>query len=414
MVPGGAHRRQRSSLRPGRGAIWTGLFLLLSTVAVLASRNLWPGVAENLLGLGPPSPPQASIVWQAETLADAMCSVNAAGDVLLASPGGKAADGGATRPTAVGLASAGKTTLLFTSPASLLAAAFYCPVAVETPEGMTRTSSDWRVILAGGAGKAGGETSGSSGVESGVATGRASSEPGDTAGSNSSDGSGEGGFLIEEALAVEPGGQPVPVFRAKGSVITAAAAWADGASLLLGLYAPAVAGDAEGRVIAVGSSGEELWSHAVGTSPVHRLATRPGTGFVAATTPNSVTLFDSHGNLLWTRTLRAGIIAVAVQSHGGPAVIADGKLWVYDRRGNLVWRKQAASPMTSLATGGNRIAVAAGREVIAYDEDGLERWSLTCAATPTALSLDPEAVTVAAVLDSGRVIVARVPGGTGP
>ncbi len=389
--------------------VWAGLFLLLAGAGVVISRHLWPGLAGTLFNLGPASLPQAAVLWRASCPPDAGCALGPSGKVLLVTgaagaggsggggSGGGAAGGGVTTgdaapQTGLLMAVNGETTAILTEPGQPLAWGFFDPALAEPPDGRVRAGDSWRVVLAraGGGGPAG------------------SGQVGESAGSGEA--SAPDGFLSEEVLCVEAGGSRVLAFTSGNGVATAACAWVDEANLVLGLYAQNADGNLEGKLIAVGSGREALWTHSVGRAPVHRVAALPGAGFVAAATPTTVGLFDSHGTLLWSRTLKTPIRDLALHGHGGPVVAAGDTLLVYDRRGNLIWRKKARSPLRAVACAGGRIAVAGDDGVAVYDEDGMARWALACPSPPVSLDLDREAKLLAVVLESGTLVVAQAPG----
>ncbi len=446
----GSHRRQRSSPRPGRGIVWIGFFLLLAVIAVLASRGLWSGFVADLLNLGPQSAPQASILWQAPCSPGSLCTVNSDGGVLLVSPGG-AGDGQGGKPINLAEASDGAVVAIAKLDTPVLAAGYFDPGLGSLPSHRPYGTGDWRVVsvrVKGGAGAdagvagagadsaeagaggaetgAGGAGAGADGAETGAGGAGAGTDGAETGAGGAGAGAGSpeaaGGedgdvpsdgrpaLLREDVLRLEPVGGEDVVFRSTDAVATAACAWADEAEVVLGLYSLGRSGDPEGVVLAVGAGGETLWSHAVGPDPVHRVVARPGTGFVAAATPSVLALFDSHGNLLWSKSMRTPITDLALQSRGGPAIIAGGSLLVYDRRGNLIWRKQTRAPLRAVACAAERIAVATDTGVAVYDEDGLERWSLACASAPTDVALDPGGDLLATVLDTGTLVLARGPG----
>jgi len=192
--------------------------------------------------------------------------------------------------------------------------------------------------------------------------------------------------------------------------MTAAAFGRAGEVDFVALYRPGSSGQPQSRVVAVGGAGQEVWSREAGREPVHRLATGTGTGFVAVATPRGLLFLDGRGNLLWSKTFRAPVSDVAIQSHGGPALIVGGKLESYDRRGNLLWRKEADSPMRALDCAAGRLAVTTDGGVKVYDEDGLERWTLATAAPAQRVALDPTGNLVAVTLEPGTVVVASAPG----
>lgn len=381
----GAHRRQRPSPRPSRGAVWTGLFLLLAIVAVVSSRQLWSGLAASLFNLGPGSVPQATVLWRATCPPEATCALGSAGKVLLVTTT-QSGDGVAAE-TSLTLAVNGETTAILTEPGIPLAAGFYDSGLAEPPGGPAYTADDWRVVVARS-------------MRGGTVEGAGSAQ--------------NGGLLAEDVLCLESGGGRSVAYSAGDAVVTSAYPWVDEANVLVGLGVPDASGNLEGKLLAVSAGGEAFWARSVGRAPVHRVAARPGTGFVAAATPKSVALFDSHGNLLWSRSLKTPITDLAIQSHGGPAVIAGRTLLVYDRRGNLTWRKEGRTPLKAVVCAADRIAVASGDGVWVYDEDGMEKWGLACSASPSSLALDPTARLVAVVLESGTLVVAQAPGATGP
>lgn len=368
----GTHRRQRSSPRSGRGAVWAGLFLLLVIFALIISRDLWAGLFEILLGRGPRPVPQAAVDWESECPAGVHLALTPSGVALLAYPtSGDRPDGSPGVPTAsIALVSGGTYSTRLSRPGSPVGVAFRPPDLSGT--GTAPAEAEWVVVLARSWDEAPGQ-------------------PG------------------ERAVAVAPGGGERDIYALPGAVVTVARGWFDGAGFIVAFYFAGVASPAQGLIVAVGDAGQELWSRVVDSLPVHRVAVRSGVPFVAAATPNTLALLDARGNLLWSKTIRGGISDIALQSHGGPAVVAGGKLFVYDRRGNLLWKKTGAA-MVSVACAAKRIAVAGPDGVMVYDEDGLEKWSLACPSPALDVELDWEAGLVAVVLDSGRLVVARAPG----
>ncbi len=376
----GAHRRQRPSPRSGRGAVWTGLFLLLLVVAAAVSRDLWADLAGGLLGLGRQALPQGRVLWTAEVAAGALFCLDSSGTAYLAyEPPGGAPPAPRTRVVAVS-ASGSEESLADVSGSPL---ALGLEEVEEVPAGETDGESpptrSLRVVLVG---------------------------------------TGGGDLVSEELLWLEPlgsGDGAEVAHRTERAVVTSAAAHADGPSVVAGLYVPDPAGEGvpEGRVIALGPAGQELWAAKMDRRPVHRVAARPGTGFIAAATPERVTLFDSQGHLLWSKRFRSGVTDLALQSHGGPAVVSAGRLLSLDRRGNLVWRKEAETGITALSCAADRIAVAAGDGVVVYDENGLARWWVPCDGSPVEVSLSPCGRLVAVVVDSGTLLVAEAPGREG-
>ncbi len=356
--------------------MWAGLFLLLAVLAVLASRGLWSGLVADLLGFGPDSAPQGTILWQTSCVPGTVSSVNSAGKVLLVSPA-QGGDGAAAGPSTLAVAAEGAVTLVATISEAVLAAGYFDPALGTLPSGKSYGADDWR-----------------------VATVR--SDPPE-----------DDGLLREEVGLTEPGTGPALVYSVADAVVTSACAWADDAELLLGLFRPGLKGEPKAEVMAVGPGSEALWSRELGPAAVHRLVARPGTGFVAAATPKTLALLDSRGNLLWSKTLRTPITDLGLQSRGGPVVISGGTLLVYDRRGNLIWRKRSRTPLLALDCSADRIAVAMATGVAVYDEDGLERWRLATATAPTEVDLDPDGELLSVVLGSGSLVVARAPGSGG-
>jgi hypothetical protein len=336
-------------------------------VAVLASRGLGPGLLDAVLNLKPDSVPEAAPIWQAESPGAFACSVDSAGRVLVLSKG----SGGAPQPgtVTVSVVTAGTGTVALSVAGSLLAAGFRDSSLVLAPDGDPVEADEWHLVLASPA-----------------------------------------GFLSDDVMCLDEAGTEVARFRTDGEIATSGCCWADESSMVIGLYRPASSEQKQGAVVAIGADGHELWRRSMGKEPVHRVASRPGTGFIAAAGPGLVVLLDSHGNLLWSKDIRAPVADIAVQSHGGPAVSAGNDLLVYDRRGNLVWRKRGSSPIIDLDCSAKRIAVARPDEVIVFDEDGMERWRLTCQEAPVSVDLDPEGLRVAAVLESGVVLLAQAPG----
>ncbi len=370
----GAHRRQRPSPRSGRGAVWTGLFLLLLVVAAAVSRDLWADLGGGLLGLGGQALPQGRVLWRAEVPAGALFCLDSSGTAYLAyePPGGAAP---APRTRVVAVSASGSEKSLVDASGSPLALGFEEFPAGEA-DGESPPACSLRVVLVRAA---------------------------------------DGAPVSEELLWLEPlgsGDGAEVAHRTERAVVTSAAAHADGPSVVAGLYVsdPAGEGVAEGRVIALGPGGQELWAAKMDRRPVHRVAARPGTGFIAAATPERVTLFDSQGHLLWSKRFRSGVTDLALQSHGGPAVVSAGRLLSLDRRGNLVWRKEAETGITALSCAADRIAVAIGGGVVVYDENGLARWWVPCDGSPVEVSLSPCGRLVAVVVDSGTLLVAEAPG----
>jgi hypothetical protein len=385
----GSHRRQRASPHPGRGAAWTGLFLALAVVAVVATKGLWTELMASVLNLGPVSAPQGSVLWQAPCSPEAVCAVNSAGKVLLAvsAPGegsdaGVAGSGGGAE-TSLFAVENGKTTVISRESGTTLAMAFFDLNLTGPLDGVARSEDDWRAVTVRSSDSRSSDPGSSDEVET---------EP------------------HEDVLCREPGLGQAQRFQTKGDIVTAACSWVEEANLLLGAFSMGFSDDPKGLVIGVGPNGEELWSRPIGEKPVHRLATRPGTGLIAAATPDTIALLDGKGNLLWSKTLRTQITDLAVYSKGGPVVVAGGTLLVYDRRGNLIWKKSGRTLLSAVACAGQRIAVAGDAGVVVYDEDGLEKWILTCAGRPGDIALDPEGLLLAAVLESGAVILAQAPG----
>lgn len=383
----GSHRRQRSSPRPGRGAAWVGLFLLLAVVAVLASRGLWSGFVADLLNLGPQSAPQGTLVWQATCAPGSTCAVGQGNRVLVVSPA--AADGQSA--TAVAEAAGGTVTGIMSLESTVLDAAYYDPALTEPVGGGTYGAGDWRILTV----REAAAQPGGSGVSGDSGSAETAGPP----------------FITEEVLRLEPASAAKPVYLSTDAIVTSACGWVDEALAVIGLFDPGLKGDPRGMVVAVGGGGEVLWSRTVGRDPVHRVVARPGTGLIAAASPNTLALLDSHGNLLWSKTMRTEITDLALGSRGGPVAVCGKTLVVYDRRGNLVWRKQASGPLRAVACAADRIAVATPDGAAVYDEDGLERWSFPSSA-PTDLDLDPSGDVLALVLETGTLVLARAPGGT--
>ncbi len=434
----GAHRRHRPpGPRPARGAAWAGFFLLLAAIAVVASKNLWSGFGAGLLGFGSGEAPQGSVVWQASCSPTSVCSLASGGEVLIAEVSPDNGDAGPS--VTLRQVVAGRATTILSAEGSLLAASHSEPGFVLR-DGSPVDAGLWRVVLArarkaeeaggaeaaveqggaGGQGRVGGagaadagsgsasspEGASAASASQGAALAEGGASPGQSAGPPAEDGSSN--FLLEEAAWLDETGAR-GASRTSGGVLTAGLAWLDDATIAAAIYCPKGASAAEGVVMAIGPDGSVLWTHDVGHAPVHRLASRSGTGLIAAATPGSLALLDGGGNLLWSKSMRDKIIDLGLQSHGGPAVIAGDRLLSYDRRGNLLWRKNIG-PARALACLGDRIAVATVKEIVVYDEDGLERWSLACAAAPTDLAIDPGGAFVAVVLDSGTLILAQAPG----
>ena len=379
----GAHRRRTASTRPSRGAVWSGLFLLLALVAVVASRGLWSRALSNLLNLGPASVPQASVLWQAPCPAGSSIALSAAGQVLVVTSLAESAS------TSVAVAADGTVTTVTSVPGLPLTAAFYDPGFTEPPGGRAYSAADWRAVIV---------------RQAQLPAAAADAAPGEQLAA------GGAGIFAEEVYCLETAGVGAPVYVATGAVVTAACPWVDQAELILGVYDPGGSADPEGSVVAVGSGGVKLWAHSMGPVPVHRVTGRPGTGFVAAATPESVALLDGRGSLLWTRKLKTPAVDLAIQSHGGPVVVTSGAILAFARRGNLVWKKTSKEPLRAVACAGYRIAVAAGASVVVYDEDGLEKWSLACSAGVLDVGLDPTGKLAAALLESGTLVLARGPG----
>lgn len=400
----GSHRRQRANPRPSRAAAWTGLFLVLAVAAVVATRGLWSDLVAGLFNLGPVSAPQGSVLWQAPCSPGSMCSVSSAGEILLAGPIGGPVDGNAVgegggnptgaagaggAETCLSLVSDAETTTILTRSGTSLAIAFFDPALTDPVGGLVYSLSDWRAITvrAVSAGDAG-----------------AGAAPG-------GEGGGAGG---EEVFCHEPSGGRAPLRVTEGAIVTAACPWADEIDILVGLFSPGLSGDPQGSLAGFGPGGEELWSCSMGEKPVHRVAARPGTGLIAVATPDTIALLDGHGNLLWTKTQRTDVTDLAMYSRGGPVVVAGNTLLVYDRRGNLIWKKVGRTPFRAVACAAQRIAVAGEEGVVVYDEDGLEKWVLTCAEAVRDIALDPEGRLLAVVLESGAVMLAQAPGTTTP
>jgi hypothetical protein len=346
---------------------------VLLVVAAAVSRNLWTDLAGGLLGLGRQPLPHGEVLWRAEVPVGALFCLDSSGTAYLAyePPGGTAAASG-TRVLAVSASGSGES--LLDAPGSPLALGLE-EVAAEGA-GDPPPSRSLRVVLV---------------------------RPAD------------GAPVCEELLWLEAfglGGGAEVAYRTDRAVVTSAAAHADGPSVVAGLYVPDPAGDgvAEGRVIALGPGGQELWAVTMDRHPVHRVAARPGTGFIAAATPERVALFDSRGHLLWSKRFPSGVTDLALQSHGGPAVVSVGRLLSLDRRGNLVWRKEAEAGIMALSCAADRIAVATGGGVVVYDENGLARWWVPCDGSPVEVSLSPCGRLVAVVVDSETLVVARAPG----
>jgi len=365
----GAHRRRRPPPRSGRGVVWTGLFLLLAVVATVVSRNLWPDLVEELLGTVRVSTPPGLVLWEAECPDAGLISVDSGGRVLVVPQRGGAVlllDRGS--PEKLGLP----------LPGTVLAVSVKGPPAGALAE-EGPPPAVWRVVMAAPAGGA------------------------DT-------------FLSERLFWHDIASSGAEVPPAEGSLVTqdeavtAACGEVDGAEVAAGLYEPGLSGDPRGSVIAVGAAGQRLWSRVLGDQPVHRVAGRERSGFVAAATPERVFFLDTRGNLLWSKSFKEGVTDVALQSHGGPAVASGELLASYDRRGNLLWRKRFESPVRFVASAGGFIAAAWGREVLVFDEEGVERWSVSAEARPTAVALDPTGKVAAILLDSGRLLVTQAPG----
>jgi hypothetical protein len=382
----GTHRRRTASTRPSRGAVWTGLFLLLALVAVVASRGLWSRALSSLLDLRPASVPQASVLWQVPCPAGSSIALNVAGQVLIVTSQAESAS------TSVDVAADGTVTTVTAVPGLPLTAAFYDPGFTQPPGGRAYSSADWRAVIVRQA-------------QLTAAAADAAPEEQLVAG--------DAGSFAEEVYCLEAAGVgAAPDYVAPGAVVTAAYPWVDQAEIILGVYDPGGSADPEGSVVAVGSGGVKLWAHSLGPVPVHRVTGRPGTGLVAAATPEIVALLDGRGSLLWTRKLKAPAVDLAIQSHGGPVVVSSGSVLAYDRRGNLVWKKTSREPLRAVVCAGYRIAVAAGACVVVYDEDGLEKWSLVCSAGVLDVALDPTGKLAAALLESGTLVLARGPGVT--
>jgi hypothetical protein len=376
----GTHRRHRPSPRPGRGPVWIGLFLLLAVVALAISQDLWTDLARNLIGTERRPVPQGAILWQAQCPSGAIVSVNSWGVLLLAHHSG--GEEGQARKVTFRRLTARDNTVLAVSEGSPVAVAFRNREAAPPDEAADPAGEEWRGV-----------------VVRPLADGPAGAP---------------GGFPgpAEQIIWVGQDSGAAEAYVSHGAVVTAAYPWVEGARAVFGLYYPDMGTGPQSAVVAVGEAGQELWTRAIDRLPVHRVVSRPGSGFIAAATPGTVALLDSRGNLLWSKTIRSKVTDVALQSHGGPAVISGRRLLVYDRRGNLLWRKDAEDPLKAVACAGNRIAVAHGARVVVYDEEGLARWSLTCPEAAVEIALDAEAGLVAVVLESGAVIVARAPGGS--
>ena len=375
----GAHRRQRPSPRSGRGAVWIGLFLLLAVVALAVSQDLWSEVARGLLSTERRPVPQGTVLWQAPCPVDALVSVNSWGVLLLA----YREEGATHHSSRVTLrqVTARDETVLAVDIERPLALAFRNREAASPDEAPLDGAEDWRAIVIRPLVLSGGDAS------------RGFSGP------------------AEQLISLGPDSDQTEAYISQGAVATAAYLWADGFRAVLGLYQPDLGSGSRSIVVAVDDSGREQWSRLIDRLPLHRVVSRPGSGFIAAASPEVFALLDVRGNLLWTKNMRSKVVDLALQSHGGPAVISGRRLLVYDRRGNLLWKKDADELLTAVACAGQRIAVAHGATVAVYDEEGLLRWSLTFSSKVVNLELDAEASLAAVLLDTGNVVVTRAPGG---
>jgi len=351
--------------------VWTGLFILLAAGGIVLTRGLWAGALAALLNVRAEDIPQADIVWTCPGPAGSLCAVSPSGRVLLVGPPPNAGDGTLTGVTVI---EAGRPSPVASFEGLGLEVSFFPSGFQAPPGGRAYTPEDWRLLVA-------------------------RTPPTDTR-----------SWLTDEVICIETGGKVVATCKVAGAVVTAACAWVDEADILLGLFEPAADPDERSRVIALAPDGTELWSRCLGSAPAHRLAARPGTGFVAAATLDTVALLDSHGTRLWAVTLRTSVTDMALGSRGVIAVATDTTLLAYDRRGNLMWRKRFPSTVRATAAAGGFVAAATDRGVTVYDEDGLAKWHLTCAASPRDIAFDQSGRFLAVVCESGVVILARAPG----
>lgn len=369
--------------------VWVGLFLLLASVAVVSSRDLWLSRLGDLLGAGGGNVPQAEVLWKAELPPSPLVAL-ADDFALVAGPsttGGDAAGGFGPTGSRLAFTTRGgppETVLAVTgTPLTLELRA----QARETTPGAAGTSSDWWLGVA-------------------VVT-QAGSEPG---------GHAEnlvwhcGTAIAGNAVS---GTSPPAGYTTNAAVITAAALSGATDLSFIAIFEPGSGGEPCSTLLAIGPAGEERWARRIGTQPVHRIAASKTVGagdFTAVATPRQLLLLDGRGSLLWTRDQRKTIIDIGLQSHGGPVLAVAGELLSYDRRGNLLWRKDIGDTITALDCAAGRIAAATGPTLTVFDEDGLERWSLTCAQPIAGLALGPSGASVAVSVTSGQLVVAAAPG----
>jgi len=392
----GAHRRRRPAPRSGRGVVWTGLFLLLALVATVASRDLWPELIEDLLGAARRSTPPGLILWRTHCPAGTVAAVDGSGSVLVIPAAG---DG-----PALLLSAESRDEVPLPADGTPLAVAVRESQAAVPSSEPGAPPSVWRVVVAAAA----------PGERDGTGSGQdAASTEGTSAGAGREGG---GTFLWERIswhdMVIDPAAPAVGggALDTCGETATSASASVDGAEIAVGLYVPDATDEPRGVVVAVGPAGQRLWSRTVGDRPVHRVAGRPRTGFIAAAACDRVTFLDTRGNVLWSTSFRGGVTDLALQGHGGPAVLTGDRLVVLDRRGNLLWRKKFETPVRALACAGERIAVAWGHEVLVFDEEGMERWSISADASVLRVVLGPAGEVAAVFLESGDLMVVCAPG----
>lgn len=362
--------------------VWVGVFLLLATVAVVGSRELWLSRVRELLGIGVGSVPQAEIVWKVDLAPSPLIITVSDGCVLAvcrAAPGETAGDdtGPAATTQVVQLGRDGTAAVLSTMPGTPLALEWHSQETGATGDAADSGSADWWA---------------------GTATWAPVGD--DPAGP------------FAETLVWVRGSSSAAAFSTP-AVITAAALSGPADVTLVAVFHPAAEQESSAALVAVGAAGEELWSTTTGSDPVHRIAAEQAAGagsFVAVASPRELMFLDGRGQLLWTRSQRHPIIDIDIQSHGGPVLGVGGELLSYDRRGNLLWRKEVGESVTALDCSGGRIAAASGTLVAVFDEDGLERWNLVCAAPVVGLALGPTGDALGVSVASGQLIVARAPG----
>ncbi|MDQ7794607.1 MAG: hypothetical protein RDU89_09380 [bacterium] len=226
------------------------------------------------------------------------------------------------------------------------------------------------------------------------------------------------------ALSVRPVRSGDPAF---GETIQADMAGASWQYALPGAVLVTAAATPDGQLVALSSlhldrESPEGWLHLLDAEggvlarlnpeagAIFRLALSADGTRLAAIDSRALHYLECPQGTLWSRPLPTEPRDLALLSHGGPAALASGALYVYDERGRLLWRRILEAPGVALAVAPGIVAVATREGVTGYHEDGRRAWQWSPGVVPRSLSLSTDGSLLLLVGDDGRAGLYRLAG----